>query len=231
LTEAVSPPELEEEPIDLVYAVEEDEVIDLTETAESSEMGGEPIDLLEAVGEKEAFEDTETFPASGEVDEELIELVEEINRDTKIDIKEEETLSSDEDLLEPDDEIDIPGEEVSEMGREIESRFAESLDIDLDSALATSEEDLPDEQETTTRLDTKGVMTVKVRDKRKAGAPIAFKFESIIRPGDTIVREEKIGQGPEIEVSQEQVEEVVEKVVREMLSKKIERLLPVKRNR
>jgi len=68
-------------------------------------------------------------------------------------------------------------------------------------------------------------MTVKVRDKRKDGAPINFEFESRIRPGDTIIREKEIGLGADSPVSPEQVEKVIERVVREMLSEKIDGLL------
>jgi len=131
------------------------------------------------------------------------------------------------DLLEPDVEIEIPGEGAAEMHPEMEKQFAESLDVDLDSALVVSEEGSADADRDEARPDQKKVVTVKVKDLRKEGAPIDFKFESRIRPGDTIIREKEViqsGDKPPA-VTPEQVEKVIERVVREMVSERIDSLV------
>jgi hypothetical protein len=244
LTDTAELLEEEEEPLDLMDVVEEEEVIDLTDTAELLEEEEEPLDLMDVVEEEEVIDLTDTaepleeeeetieIPSiSGKVDEALIELVEEINsearadHDSRIDSEEDEHLKPEEDFLDADDEIELLGEDVSGVGHEIESQFAESLDLDLDAALEVSEKDFSDEHKRETRLDHKGVMTVKVKDMRKEGAPIDFKFESRIRPGDTIVKEKEITPRVDSSVSPEQVEKVIERVVREMLTEKIDGLL------
>ncbi len=226
LTDIVESAGEEEEVLELTDTVEEEEIIDLTDTAASpdAEEGVKP-DETEEADEVQSVELTDIPSISGKVDEELIDLVEEINREAGVYAKEEELPESEKDLLEPDDEIEMPGEDDSEVSLEIENQFAESLDFELDSALEISKEDSSDEQERETRLDHKGVMTVKVKDMRKEGAPIDFKFESRIRPGDTIVKEKEIVPQADSSVSPTQVEKAIERVVREMLSEKIEGLL------
>lgn len=139
-------------------------------------------------------------------------------------LDDQDIMDLEKDLLEPDEEIDIPGEDQTQFDYELENEFSESLGSDLGSVLTVSKHGALDEQEGGKKLDRPGVVTVQVTDKRTKGAPIDFKFESKLHPGDKIVRESDEFLKEDV-ITKEQVERTIEKVVREMLSEKIDLLL------
>ncbi|MBA4367442.1 MAG: hypothetical protein C0403_07365 [Desulfobacterium sp.] len=139
-------------------------------------------------------------------------------------LDDQDIMDLEKDLLEPDEEIDIPGEDQTQFDYELENEFSESLGSDLGSVLTVSRHAALDEKEGGKKLDRPGIVTVQVTDKRTKGAPIDFKFESKLHPGDKIIRESDEFLRSEV-ITKEQVERTIEKVVREMLSEKIDLLL------
>ncbi|MFZ5569245.1 MAG: hypothetical protein ACOZF0_02490, partial [Thermodesulfobacteriota bacterium] len=187
-----------------------------------------PIGLEDTVEltQEEAAE-LESPESASEVDEELIELIESAGVETA---EEEEfpdfdeTAEMESDLLEDEDalRLDDEGETPDEVERG--KAFADSLGVELVSALVPAEQP-PEKVPKDERVPEKpGLMAVHVQDNRQEGGPIDFKFESRLHPGEKVYREKYIE--PDMNaVTPSDLEKALQRVVREMFAEKIDRML------
>ncbi len=203
-----------------------------------------PIELEDSIGitfaDSAALEDSESKAAAEkppEIDEELIELIEsaegkdlnalldDVSEESALEseTEDEEAVDLEGDLLEVDATPELSEEEIAGDEFEKSDTFADSLGVDLVSALTptgktpeTDMEKIPEKQP--------GKLSVHVQNKREEGGPIDFKFESRLHPGEEIYREQYLVPEPPA-VSQADFEKALEKVVREMFAENIERML------
>lgn len=239
-------PEPDEEIIDLSDILEpvdspaepDDEIIDLTDPAEALSQDStdisdkdDLIDLTDISGDEDIHPDDEPLDLTETVESEAIVIEmepeppdDQDEREKTPDLDDQDLLDLEADLLEPDEEIDIPAEDQSAFDYELENEFSKSLGSDLGSVLTVSEKAGRDEPEAVRKTDRPGVVKVQVHDNRKEGAPIDFKFESKLHPGDRIIRESDEFLSKDL-ITKEQVGMAIEKIVREMLAEKIDLLL------
>jgi hypothetical protein len=226
---------LESEGINAISGAEDQTAGKKEPSIQPSEGAGNVIDIsgYEAIESKEVvFSDHDLEKDLAELNDiaQVIKIGDEEKDDVvtgkreTIILDDQDIMDLEKDLLEPDEEIDIPGEDQTHLDYELENEFSESLGSDLGSVLTASKRAVPDEKEGGKKLDRPGIVTVQVTDKRTKGAPIDFKFESKLHPGDKIIRDSDEFLRKEI-ITKEQVESTIEKVVREMLSEKIDLLL------
>ncbi|RJP80522.1 MAG: hypothetical protein C4522_07970 [Desulfobacteraceae bacterium] len=236
LTDTIDIPEPDDGIVELTDTAD-DEIIELTDPAEalsqdSADISDEDelIELTDISGEEEIHDD-EPIDLMETLESEAILIEVEPDRtvdpdetEKTLDLDDQDLLDLEADLLEPDEEIDIPAEDQADFDYELDNEFSESLGSDLGTVLTVSEKSGRDEPEAAGKTDQPGVVKVQVSDNRKKGAPIDFKFESKLHPGDKIIRESSECLGKD-RITKEQVEMTIEKVVREMLSEKIDLLL------
>ena len=238
-----------EKTLDLLDTLESDRISELTgeigsannmETEDQAQE--EPIELASVEEPSVDIYDYEKEESPDTAEEDLIELndIAEViqaednepdvvgtvaAKEDKIELDEQDIRDLEADLLDPDEEFDVTAEGSGSLDYELDHEFSQTLDADLGSVLTVSGKDeMAEVQQGGKKLDRPGVVTVQVNDNRTKGAPIDFKFESKVHPGDRFVREsDELFKGEGI--TPEQVEKTVEKVVRELLSEKIDQLL------